>query len=48
MKIDILSPVRLGIGIVALIATYHTVLFFPFLYLFIHNEIKAWVKLRGK
>gem|GEM_PF-6199693 len=44
MKIDLLAPVRLGLGIVALIATLHTALFYPMLYLIIHNEVKVWVK----
>jgi len=48
LTIDLLAPVRLGLGIVALIATFKTVLFFPMLYLFIQFEIRAWVKFRGK
>lgn len=44
--VDLASPIRLGIGIVALISTFHTPIFWLALYLVLAGEIRLWAKFR--
>lgn len=46
MKVDFIAPARVAIGIVALIATYGTPLFWLVLYLILAHEIEVWAKFR--
>lgn len=44
--VNLVGPFKVGIGVIALIVTYGTPLFWLALYLVVAEEIKLWVKFR--